>query len=337
MNWSDALSEPARPRGLDTDETASEIGPPLFASTGLHLVVVGILLALSLRSEPKTAPEPPPVTVELREPKATVPPPALQHPPIASRRALPTPPRSDAQLRMEPVPPAGSKTPTPSTPTLAPPDSRTTTDGRKAGGAMGGPLPSPTPGFPDEGAGGADPQEKSLDARLRSFRNALQRQGPPGGSKGGGSGSGGIDMPELPATGFGVGNLRFEHDDWNYEDYGRQIYWVILKAWYQRLYLTAGSFEKWAASVRSTMLDHQVQVRFTIQVSGEVTDIAVEVPAGCPPLDQSATDALRAVVLPKLPADYPRASETVHARFIMEGDTRGVAASIEPYLRLWGM
>ena len=144
-------------------------------------------------------------------------------------------------------------------------------------------------------------------------------------------------MPELPPTGFGVGNLEFEGRDYDWTDYYRAIYWPILRAWYLRLYLTSDSFNKWAYSARSNMLNHQVKIRFTIQASGQVTDISVELPSGCDPLDLSATDALRAVVLPKLPADFSRSSETVHARFLMEGDARMVASSLEPYIRAWGL
>jgi TonB family protein len=341
MNWSDALSEPARPLGLDPGDDAHPIAPPLFASTGLHLFVLGVLIALSIRNAPsRPAEEKPPVTVELQEPRARPePPPALRSQPPSPKRALPVPPRENLPLRMQPAPDPGSKSPSTSKPPLAPPDGRAQTDGRAAGGRMGGPLPNPTPGFPDEESRGERDPNESIESRLRNFRSAVQKLGVPsaGGPKGGGTGSGGLDMPDLPPTGFGFGNLQFEGNDYDWTPYGRAIYWPILRAWYARLYLTAGSFEKWAASVRSTMLDHQVQVRFTIQASGEVTDIMIEGPSGCQPLDQSATDALRAVILPKLPADFSRASETVHARFIMEGDTRWVASSLEPYIRAWGL
>ena len=55
---------------------------------------------------------------------------------------------------------------------------------------------------------------------------------------------------------------------------------------------------------------------FTIQRNGEVTGIILEGPSGCYPLDDSALDALREVILPPLPKDFPRDQETVHARFI---------------------
>ncbi len=64
------------------------------------------------------------------------------------------------------------------------------------------------------------------------------------------------------------------------------------------------------------MLDHSSGVRFVIQRSGEVTGIVVEAQSGCLPLDDSAADALAEVILPPLPADFPRDREVVHARFI---------------------
>ncbi len=42
--------------------------------------------------------------------------------------------------------------------------------------------------------------------------------------------------------------------------------------------------------------------------------------SGCDPLDSSALDALSEVILPPLPADFPRDSETIRATFIARGD-----------------
>ena len=53
------------------------------------------------------------------------------------------------------------------------------------------------------------------------------------------------------------------------------------------------------------------------------------------PLDASAADALREVVLPPLPADFPRGSETVHGRFIATGDIRTMRRTLE-FLRRAG-
>lgn len=138
-------------------------------------------------------------------------------------------------------------------------------------------------------------------------------------------------MPDLPSNGFGVGQFEFESQDYDWTDYYRAIYLPILRAWYSRVYGTAPSFEKWAFQVGSSHLDHQARVRFTIEASGKVVGVAVEDPSGCPPLDDSAADALREVVLPPLPKDFPRRQETVHARFLMEGDTQFIRRSLEPW------
>ena len=58
------------------------------------------------------------------------------------------------------------------------------------------------------------------------------------------------------------------------------------------------------------------------------TFIAVESPSACLALDDSATDALAEVILPPLPADFPRDRETVHGRFI----ARGEIMSMRPHL-----
>ena len=53
-----------------------------------------------------------------------------------------------------------------------------------------------------------------------------------------------------------------------------------------------------------------------IEGDGEVTGITVEAVSGCPPLDDSAADALDEVILPRCPPTFPREREVVHARFI---------------------
>ncbi len=133
-------------------------------------------------------------------------------------------------------------------------------------------------------------------------------------------------MPALPPTGFGIGNLEFEGRDYDWESYGRQIHGIIWRAWHNRLLTTSSVFERWAAENRNWMLDHRNGVRFTILKTGQVVDVAIETPSGCYPLDDSATDALREVVLPPLPTDFQRDTETVHARFVAEGEIRTMKA-----------
>ena len=63
---------------------------------------------------------------------------------------------------------------------------------------------------------------------------------------------------------------------------------------------------------------------FTIQKNGDVTGITLTGPSGCPPLDNSATDALGEVILPPLPADFPRDQEVIHATFLARIDIRSI-------------
>jgi TonB-like protein len=257
---------------------------------------------------------------------------------IVSRRPPPAAPVKP--LRMQPAPETSAAAKS------APKESPSTTAGlrdrRPAGGEPGGPKAAPTPGVPPPASQGQERQPasdvasnadepKDILGRLREFRKAVEAPRPtsPQGQEGGGHGSGGISMPNLPATGFGVGNLEFEGRDYDWENYGRQIHGIIWRAWHNRLLVTSSVFERWAAENRNWMLDHRNGVRFTILRTGQVVDVAIETPSGCYPLDDSATDALKEVVLPPLPPDFQRDMETVHARFIAEGEIRTMKAYLQ--------
>ena len=167
------------------------------------------------------------------------------------------------------------------------------------------------------------PTEKRLDVdqALREFRRDVVRQPVPMTPQAAESAPN-IVMPrlsEIPTSGYGMGPLHFESIDYDWNDYGRQIYWAIWRAWHNRLYVTADDFEKWAHGADEWYLRHQAQVRFVIQGNGQVEQVVLESGSGCGPLDDSATDALREVILPPLPRDFPRDSEVVHATFFAKG------------------
>jgi len=211
------------------------------------------------------------------------------------------------------------------------------------------------PHFPEEGADPIlerEPQPATPSAptspstnaagRIRNFNRALQRaiaaQPPPGAGGGGGS-SAGVFVPEpsaVPSSGFGVGNLVFESKDYDWSDYGRQIYMAIWRAWHNRLYLSLDNFERWGHQSGIWNLGHEVQVRFEIPRTGDVTGILIEADSGCVPLDRSAVDALDEVILPPLPSDFPRDIEIVHARFIAIGSIPAMRPSLT-YLKHQGL
>jgi len=313
----------------------------VFGSITVHALVIAVLMLVGSRQ--KTAVEAEvaraaksPIPITFVNPLPPQPKPKPDE--IAARRP---PPRPAAKpLRMQTVPE-----------TMAPAKSETKAqklkdagqrDKNPAGGEQGGPRPVPTPGTPPPAPDGSDrradsdtasntDESKDILGRLRDFKRALEAPRPSTarGPQGGGKGTGGVTMPALPPTGFGIGNLEFEGRDYDWESYGRQIHGIIWRAWHNRLLTTSSVFERWAGENRNWMLDHRNGVRFTILKSGQVVDVAIETPSGCYPLDDSATDALREVVLPPLPSDFQRDSETVHARFVAEGEIRNMKAFLQ--------
>ncbi len=162
---------------------------------------------------------------------------------------------------------------------------------------------------------------RGVSQALRDFGEALEHR-PPGREPSPGNSERNVIVPDfsaIPSSGFGMGNLTFESADYDWTDYGRQIYMAIWRAWHQRLWMTTDEFEKWAHESGQWQLNHQTQVRFVIERNGQLTGIAQEGKSGCLPLDLSALDALAEVIVPPLPADFPREREVVHARFIATG------------------
>ena len=127
------------------------------------------------------------------------------------------------------------------------------------------------------------------------------------------------DWASLPTTGQAIGNLTFESGDYDWEDYSRQIYFIIWRAWHNRLLARADDFEKWAQQDSVFMLDHMNGVRFTIEKNGQIVDIVLERASGSEPFDLSSIEGLDEALLPPLPDDFPRDMETVHVYFIGQG------------------
>lgn len=302
----------------------------LFGSLIAHAVLLLLFTFVIPHQHPRAEAEAvaktsPPVPITFVNPLPS--PPKPKPPPAPKTEAFdirkPPPQASTKPLRMEPAPESVAKL-KPST-KERPADQAGRSDSRPAGGEAGGPRTTPTPGVPDrvEEVASSPEETKDLLGRLRDFKKAVEAPPPtPHGEQGGGHGTGGVTMPNLPATGFGVGNLEFEGRDYDWENYGRQIHGIIWRAWHNRLLVTASVFERWAAENRQFELDHRNGVRFTILRSGQVVDVVLESDSGCYPLDDSAVDTLKEVVLPPLPSDFPRDREVVHARFIAEGEIR---------------
>lgn len=303
----------------DDGEGRFGLGWALAAAIAVHLVAVLIAPLLPLRGATATpVPEESVLRFRFTEPDAVRDVQRRGDVPFEIPRASPTP----APRPAEPVPPAATPRPPAAQPLPAP-----------AGVPDRSEPPDSTAPEETDAAGAAPPGRGSprpdLSSRLRDFRRSLRADGPPSApAESIDEGLAGIHvpprLPPLPRTGFGFGNLTFDHSfEYDWSDYARSIYMAIWRAWHNRLYQTTAVFERWAVS-NAFLLDHTSRVAFTIERTGQISAVTLETPSGCVPLDDSALDALREVVLPPLPADYPHASETVHARFIAEGDIRAM-------------
>jgi hypothetical protein len=177
---------------------------------------------------------------------------------------------------------------------------------------------------------------RDMQQALRDFGRALANRPPPEPpSQPSENAEQNVIVPELssiPASGFGMGNLVFESRDYDWNDYGRQVYMAIWRAWHNRLWMTTDDFEKWAyRNQRWRLEEDSTQVRFVIESNGQVTGIVQEEGSACEPLDASALDALAEVILPPLPPDFPRDREVVHARFIAKGPIRAMRPVLGRY------
>ncbi|HEX5044180.1 MAG TPA: TonB C-terminal domain-containing protein [Candidatus Polarisedimenticolaceae bacterium] len=331
--------EPAEPLHLPRPEDPFTVRSRRTAeatSAVVHLVLILLVLLL-----PRILPE------SITHPRRPTPAPEVEKLPITFQEFRPPP-------RPQPQPQQAPRRGEPEAPRTVQPTPRPdrqpagTSGPRPERGPDQGQIPPPGgsvlppesgPAAPSSPAARPGSRPFDLDRALQDFRRAAPpadpREGPPAGAGSSGQGKG-RGVPMFGTTGFGVGNLEFESRDFDWTDYYRQIYLAILTAWYSRLYQTEERFEKFALDRQDWSLDHSARIRFTILRSGQVVNVSVEGESGCVPLDDSAVDALREVVLPPLPQEFKRDRETVHGRFIATGDIRQMRRTLD-YYRARGM
>ncbi len=175
-----------------------------------------------------------------------------------------------------------------------------------------------------------------LRQALRDFDRRMTEQREPAVAGAGRTGPGGgtsfvPDLGAVPPTGLGVGELVFESRDFDWRDYGKQVYIAIWRAWHNRLWATTNEFEKWSHRTGQWYLRHQVRVGFVIESSGAVSGIVIDDESGVEALDLSATDALAEVILPPLPKEFPRDREVVHGQFLAEGEVQSMRPTLKRF------
>jgi CubicO group peptidase (beta-lactamase class C family) len=141
------------------------------------------------------------------------------------------------------------------------------------------------------------------------------------------------DAAELPFAGFGVGNLEFGTRDYDWNDYGRQIYVAIWREWHKQLYYGVDEFERWAHQNQEWLAKARDKLEFVIESNGEVSRVTLLGGDGMDPLDDSTRRTLESVVLPPLPEDFPKDREIIRANFFLSGDLHTMRRSLEWMLK----
>lgn len=191
-------------------------------------------------------------------------------------------------------------------PTLTPGDGRNRID---APARRGGPAQPPTPGAAQQVREAARAENDSrFEYRVASaaplgdvdWRTAIRDA-----AKGAASGSsvdGGVGGDE----GFAEsGPVSFETQWYEWGDYGDAMVRKIRRHWYANM-----------PNIVRMGVKGVVTIRFTIQRSGEITDITVVSTSTVPPFDFAARKAIElSSSLQPLPADFPGQSERVTASF----------------------
>jgi TonB family protein len=93
------------------------------------------------------------------------------------------------------------------------------------------------------------------------------------------------------------------------------MYWSIWKSWHNRLYYSLTTFERDAFERGLAGLAGNTTIRFTIERNGNVSAVELLSSSGVESLDRAASDAVREVILPPLPVNFPHPRERVTGTF----------------------
>lgn len=209
----------------------------------------------------------------------------------------------DGRPLMQPVPQRGTDTATDG-PALQPQEQR------DAASAQGGqPL-----GDPAQGSSSIQPYRGTSSSQI-DWKEAIKdvaaqpssRRGAPTGDWRAMPGGAGDDLGNAE-----TGPMSFETQWFDWGDYATGMVARIRYHWYSNM-----------PQIIRTGLKGVVTLRFTIQRDGRITDIEMLSSSGVPPYDNAAKRAIElASPLNPLPANFPKASERVTARFFYNAKPR---------------
>ncbi len=162
------------------------------------------------------------------------------------------------------------------------------------------------------GASGTN-NDDDLPPRARTDRGASEGTGK------------GLDFRQRLSKGY-QGNIRFDNNDYDWDDYQTKIYWLVYRAWLRQLLDAAPRFRREEFQKGLNDIDSECRIHFQIHRDGTVSDIEVIYEGRVVTLAEASAKTLSQVSpLTPLPSDSPRDVEGVTYTFIIYGDTTAAA------------
>lgn len=154
----------------------------------------------------------------------------------------------------------------------------------------------------DVGPGG---RPRPLPPELGGLSQPRQRPGTDGrGSARTAPSGSALDFNVGGGGGF-FGEMKFDDESYPWEEYATKIYFAIRKAWLRELMGRTARFERDQALNNLPDLDGRVRIHLVIHRDGTIDRIQVVDPSPMGALDDGSAAALKRVLLPPLPTDYP--------------------------------
>lgn len=195
------------------------------------------------------------------------------------------------------------------------------------------PLTGESAGTPSAAAPPLSPeQEDDPDGVIRQKSGALGQRNDddlpprPRASRGTSDGDGrALEFRQRLSKGY-QGNIRFDNNDYDWDDYQTKIYWLVYRAWLRQLLDAAPRFRREEFQKGLNDIDSECRIHFRIHRDGTVSDIEVIYEGRVVTLAEASAKTLSQVSpLTPLPSDSPRDVEGVTYTFIIYGDTTAAA------------
>ncbi len=194
------------------------------------------------------------------------------------------------------------------------------------------PLTGESAGTPSAAAPPLSPeQENDPSGVIRQKSGALGQRNDddlpprPRASRGTSDGDGkALEFRQRLSKGY-QGNIRFDNNDYDWDDYQTKIYWLIYNEWLEQLLSAAPRFSREQFQKGFSDVDSECSIHFVIHRNGRVSGITVVNEGRVVTLSEASSKTLSSKPLPPLPEDSPRDAEGLTFTFIIYGNTTAAA------------